>query len=244
MHDRSRLGRLIHLVSVLFIAAGVYGCATAESTGPSVQPPAQAEKKAAPAQVRQPAVQNAFTVPYYPPPDRIDLCGEPAPLEHPDVMERFDREFTIVLYSHAQVYRLLKRKELYFPRLEETLRRLNLPEDLKYVAIAEIDSPPTALELRKAAGKRFDFEFSADSAFLYLGDLYRTYQSWTLAIAAYNCGERRIMEESRAQGVKDYYHMKLPPETERYIFRVLAIKAVLADPLHYGYELPKGAARR
>ena len=45
----------------------------------------------------------------------------------------------------------------------------------------------------------------------------------------------------RFQGVRDYYHMKLPQETERYVFRILAIKAVLSDPTRYGYELPKGA---
>ena len=78
--------------------------------------------------------------------------------------------------------------------------------------------------------KRYDFERSTDSAFLLLNDLYRKYNSWSLAIAAYNCGDRRILEQSHVQGVRDYYDMKLPLETERYVFRILAIKAVLATP--------------
>jgi len=49
------------------------------------------------------------------------------------------------------------------------------------------------------------------------------------------------MDESRAQGDRDYYRMILPQETERYVFRILAIKAVLSDPTRYGYEVPKGA---
>ncbi|MGO9534878.1 MAG: transglycosylase SLT domain-containing protein [Syntrophobacteraceae bacterium] len=243
MHDCSRLGRLVYFVTALFIAAGVFGCATTQSTAPtgsSAQAAAQAEKTVAPGQVQRPVYQGPVMVPYYPPPDRIDLCGEPVPLEYQEVLERFDKEFTIVVYNYAQVYRWLKRKERYFPWIEESLRRLNLPEDLKYVAIAESDPMQNALGQRKSVDKLYDFEGSADSAFLYLGDLYRNYKSWSLAIAAYNCGEKCIMDESRVQGVRDYYHMKLPQETERYVFRILAIKAVLSDPTRYGYELPKG----
>ena len=88
---------------------------------------------------------------------------------------------------------------------------------------------------------RYDFQFSPESALQYLGDLYRTFKSWCLAIAAYNCGEKRIMDESRAQGERDYYRMRLPQETERYVFRILAIKAVLSDPTQYEYEPPKSA---
>ncbi len=247
MHVCSRLGRPVYLVTALFIAAGVFGCATTQSTaptGPSARAETQAEKTAALGQVQRPVYQGPLMVPYYPPPDRIDLCGEPVPLEYQEVLERFDKEFTLVVYNHAQVYRWLKSMERYFPLIEERLRRLNLPEDLKYVAIAEIDPLPNALQQRKSVDRRYDFEGSTDSAFLYLGDLYRNYKSWSLAIAAYNCGEKRIMDESRAQGVWDYYHMKLPQETERYVFRILAIKAVLSDPTRYGYELPKGAGYR
>jgi hypothetical protein len=177
------------------------------------------------------------------------------------VYERFDREFTLVVYNHAQVYLWLKRMERYFPAIEERLRRYNLPDDLKYVAIAESDLIPNACSPKGAAGpwqfmpgtgsayglgqrgsvdKRYDFERSTDSAFLLLGDLYRKYNNWSMAIAAYNCGDRRILEQSRMPGVRDYYDMELPQETERYVFRILAIKAVLSDPGQYGYGLPRG----
>jgi LysM repeat protein len=178
-----------------------------------------------------------------------------------EVYERFDREFTLVVYNHAQVYLWLKRMERYFPAIEDRLRYFNLPDDLKWVAIVESDLVPNVCSPKGAAGpwqfmpstgsayglsqkgsvdKRYDFECSTDSAFLYLNDLYKKYRSWSLAIAAYNCGEGRILNESRSQGVRDYYHMKLPQETERYVFRILAVKAVLSNPTQYGYNLPKG----
>ena len=100
MHDCSRLGRLVYLVTALFIAAGVFGCATTQSTAPtgqSAQAAAQAEKTATPGQVQHPVYQCPGMVTYYSPPGRIDLCGEPVPLENQEVMERFDKEFTLVV---------------------------------------------------------------------------------------------------------------------------------------------------
>jgi hypothetical protein len=116
-----------------------------------------------------------------------------------------------------------------------------MPDDLKYVAIAESEPPLNAPEKRKSAIVHYDFELSPDRAFQYLGDLYRNFRNWTLAIAAYSCGEKRIMDQSLAQGEKNFYQLMLPEETERYVFRILAIKAVLSDPKRYGYELSKGA---
>jgi len=96
------------------------------------------------------------------------------------------------------------------------------------------------LEQRGSVDKRYDFERSTDSAFLLLKNLYQKYRSWPLAIAAYNCGDKRILDESRVQGSRNYYDLRLPQETERYVFRILAIKAVLSSPGQYGYSLPKG----
>jgi hypothetical protein len=247
MHERFRLGRLIYLLTALFIAAGVFGCATTQSTaptGPFTQTAAKTEQTVAPGQFQPPVNRGPGSVAYLRPPDRIDFCGEPVPLGQQDVSERFDKEFTLVVYNPAQVYWWLKHKARYFPRIEELLRRLHLPEDLKYVALVEIEPPLNAKEKRKSVEMRYDFELSPDGAFQYLGDLYRNFKSWSLAVAAYNCGEKRITDESIAQGQRDFYQMMLPEETERYVFRVLAIKAILSDPARYGYELPKGAGYR
>jgi len=239
----------------------VCGCASQQTTN-TVQPAGGAQAQQSPQAIAPAAVSSvpAF-IPYMPPPNIIDLCGEPVPLDRQDVYERFDKEFTLVVYNHAQVYLWLKRMERYFPTIEERLRYYDLPDDLKYVAIVESDLLPNACSPKGAAGpwqfmpstgaaygleqrgsvdKRYDFEHSTDSAFLLLKDLYKKYHNWSLAIAAYNCGDKRILDESRSQGVRSYYDLKLPLETERYVFRILAIKAVLSNPKRYGYELPKG----
>jgi len=209
---------------------------------------------------RPPAV--TWVVPYFEIPGKAELCGEAVPLGSADVRERFDREFTIVTQSHAQVYLWLKRTERYFPWIEKQLASRGLPDDLKYVAVAESDLIPSAVSHAGAAGpwqfmastattygitqsdaidERYDFEKSAAAALGYLKDLHEMFGNWTLAIAAFNCGERRIQGEIGKQKANSYYFLKLPQETERYVFRILAIKEVLENPEKYGYHLPRGA---
>jgi membrane-bound lytic murein transglycosylase D len=253
---------------VLALFASCSSCATGQTqSGLSAPATTSTAVSAEPAAAPPPRFPTAgaevspFPVPYYPPPGRIDLCGEPVPLQVQEVMERFDREFTIIVYNHAQVYLWLKRMERYFPWIEERLRANNLPEDLKYLAIAESDLLPTAASPKGAAGpwqfipgtgsrygldqqgsydQRYDFEKATESAFRYLNDLHKQFNNWSLAIAAYNCGEKRVQDEMNSQRTSDYYQMKLPLETERYVVRIVAIKAVLSNPARYGYNLPKG----
>jgi len=73
------------------------------------------------------AQMGAMQVPYYAVPAQLDLCGEPVPLEMQEIRERFDREFTIVVYSHAQVFLWLKRAERFFPWIEKQLCTTNYP---------------------------------------------------------------------------------------------------------------------
>jgi LysM repeat protein len=237
------------------------GSRPATGEAPGVTAPPTLAGTPSPQFVETRAPASPCIIPYFPPPSNISLCGEPVPLRNQEVLERFDKEFTMVVYNHAQVYLWLKRMERYFPWIEERLRANGLPEDLKYVAIVESDLLPDACSPKGAAGpwqfmpstgsayglqqrgscdERYDFERSTECAFRYLHDLYRRYRNWTVAIATYNCGDKRIQEQIRTLGATDYYQMRLPNETERYIFRILAVKTVLSDPSQYGYNLPKG----
>jgi len=250
------------LVSLLLI--GPLSCATGQKgANRTADTTSETAFESSPAATSSPSPgASSYVVPYFPPPSKMDLCGEAVPLHKPDVLERFDREFTIVVYNHAQVYLWLKRMERYFPWVEERLRHYNLPQDLKYVAIVESDLQPDARSPKNAAGpwqfiprtgerygmnqagsvdQRYDFEKATEGAFRYLQDLHRQFNNWALAMAAYNCGEGRVREEMASQRVSDYYQLKLPLETERYVMRILAVKAVLGNPGQYGYHLPRGS---
>lgn len=191
-------------------------------------------------------------------PDRLAFAGEAVPLERWDVAERLEREFYLALAAPAQVVLWLKRSARYFPYIEERLRAAGLPDDLKYVAVAESDLRPRAYSWAHASGiwqfipdtgrryglrvtrawdERRDPERSTAAATAYLRDLYAQFRDWPLALAAYNAGERRVASALKTQGVSEYYQLVLPIETERYVFRILAAKLVLEAPDHYGFDI-------
>lgn len=213
-------------------------------------------------QVAALAAQVASTRPAlhtFRPPAAMTFAGETVPIDRWDVAERLEREFYVVLGGPAQLVLWLKRSARYFPYIEEELRAAELPDDLKYVAVIESDLRPQAYSYARASGiwqfipstaqryglrvtrawdERRDPARSTAAALAYLRDLYRQFQDWPLALAAYNYGETAVEEARKRQGVSTYYQLDLPGETERYFFRALAAKLILEDPGRYGFEVP------
>lgn len=191
-------------------------------------------------------------------PKEVTLCGERIPLEDRNVWENLDREFIVALDSHAQVLLWMKRARRYFPHIEKRLKELNLPDDLKYVAITESSLRPHAVSSSGAAGvwqfipstgekygmrrnktidERFDFFNATEGALTYLKNLHQEFGNWTLAMAAYNAGENRIRREIEFQKAKNYFYLDLPMETERYVYKIAMAKIILSDLAKYGFHL-------
>jgi hypothetical protein len=188
----------------------------------------------------------------------LDFCGEPVPLEDPDVRERMEREILIALADPHQVILWIKRSRQYLAPIEEALRRHHLPEDLKYVAIAESALRPHAGSSKGAMGfwqfiestgrnyglrvdserdERRSLSDSTEAAIAYLRNLRDMFGSWTLAVAAYNMGENGLRGDISQQNIRDYYRLYLPLETQRYVFRILTAKLILKNPERYGFHL-------
>jgi len=188
----------------------------------------------------------------------LDFCGEPVPLEDPDVRERMEREVLGVLADPHQVILWIKRSRQYLTPIEETLRKHHLPDDLKYVAIAESALRPHAGSPKGAMGfwqfiestgrkyglrvdsekdERRNLSTSTDAAIAYLRELRDMFGSWTLAVAAYNMGENGMRSDISQQNTRDYYRLYLPLETQRYVFRILTAKLILRNPEPYGFRL-------
>ncbi len=191
-------------------------------------------------------------------PESLELCGEPVPLDREDVLERLDLELVVALGDPVSATLWYKRAPRHLPFIEQVIREKGLPEDLKYVAVIESNLRPDAVSragatgawqfmrstgglygLRLAGGRddRRDWERATRAALDHLRDLQESFGSWPLALAAYNAGRRRVARAMEQQGVEDFYGLKLPRETERYVFRLMAAKLLLEHPDRYGIDL-------
>lgn len=200
--------------------------------------------------------QNLSITPPSTPVD-ISFCDEIMPIKQKNLKERLDREILINTYWHSQTILFIKKANKYFSVIEPILKRKGLPNDLKYLALAEsglsnIISPSGATgfwQIMKATGKergleinsevdeRYNLEKSTNAASNYLLEAYERFNSWTLAAASYNMGMSGLEKQMEQQKVNNYYDLLLNTETARYIFRIAAIKEILENQKKYGFYL-------
>jgi hypothetical protein len=198
------------------------------------------------------------TVRIPPLPAQLDFAGEPVPLGNFDTRESLVKDLLVTCYMHSRTMQTLLAASRWFPVIEPILRRYGVPDDFKYLCMAEsglnpsINSPAgagglwqimpaTAREygLFVAAGvdERYHVEKSTEAACQYLLAAKAKLGSWTLAAASYNLGTTGIATRQDKQGVTNYYDLFLPEETMRYVFRCLTFKLVSGDPALYGFHI-------
>lgn len=190
-------------------------------------------------------------------PENINFCGEEVPLKNFEVYERLDRELIVNKYFHSATILVLKRSKRWFPLIKKILKKNNIPSDFIYLSVIESNlenavSPKGATgfwQFMKAAGKQYGLEIngeideryhvekSTEAACKYLEKAYKKFGSWTLAAASYNRGVNGIRKQVERQKSNNYYNLVLPEETQRYIFRILALKDLFKDPEKYGYYI-------
>jgi membrane-bound lytic murein transglycosylase D len=187
----------------------------------------------------------------------LDFCGEPVELDNQDVRERLEKELLLTLWDRPQVVLWIKRSNRYFPIIEKMLKEQNMPQDLKYIAIAESALRPHARSQKGAVGfwqflkssghkyglsinsekdERRNIFRSTEAAIAYFKSLYDIFGSWTLSATAYNMGEQGLLSEILTQKTRHFYHLYLPLETQRYLMRVISAKIIMTDPETYGFR--------
>ena len=189
-------------------------------------------------------------------PINLTFAGEKVPTELNDIKERMDRELLVNTYWQSNGLLLIKRAHKYFPLIEPMLKKHGIPDDFKYLAVAESglennSSPAGAagfwhflkssakeygLEVNQNVDERYNLEKATKVAAEYLKKSKKRFGSWTLAAAAYNAGNARIARNLKKQQVDNYYDLLLNNETSRYVFRIVALKEVLSYPKKYGFE--------
>lgn len=189
-------------------------------------------------------------------PSGLTFAGEKVPVDRFDIRERMDRELLVNTYWQSNGLLMIKRAHKYFPIIEPLLKKYGIPDDFKYLAVAESglqnnSSPAGAsgfwhflkssakeygLEVNRNVDERYNLELATKVAAEYLKKSKERFGSWTLAAAAYNAGNARISRSLKTQQVDDYYDLLLNSETSRYVFRIVALKEVMTNPKQYGFE--------
>jgi membrane-bound lytic murein transglycosylase D len=189
----------------------------------------------------------------------FSFAGEKVPMDNFDVRERLERELLVSTYQHASTLLSLKKAARYFPYFEKVFKEKGIPLDFKYMAVAEsnlnnvvssagakgiwqfMESAASyyGLEVNAEVDERYHPEKATGAAAQFILDHHRRFSSWTLAAAAYNMGGTRIGKELTTQGSNNYYDLQINEETSRYVFRLLAYKAIFENPETFGYYLEK-----
>lgn len=208
------------------------------------------------AKEEKPLVQTFTTVPEFSP--SLEIAGEKIDLTRYDMYERYDRELTSFTYTHNTTLLLIKRANRFFPIIEPILKEQGVPADFIYLCAIESTLNTRAVSSVKAAGlwqfmeetgkqfglevngyvdERYNVEKATVAACKYLKQAYNKYGSWMAVAASYNAGQGRISRELEKQQVDDVFDLWLNEETNRYTFRMMAIKEIMKNPYKYGFVL-------
>jgi membrane-bound lytic murein transglycosylase D len=181
--------------------------------------------------------------------DRLSCIQKTIPLTYNEKVHSFINFFAVKDREYTKM--MIRRKDMYFPLFEQSMKEYGLPDELKYLSIIESGLFPKAVSRARAVGlwqfmsgtgryfnlyndwymdDRMDPEKSTQAACRYLSQLYSLFGDWQLALAAYNSGPGTVRKAIRKSGYKKTFwevYPHLPRETRAYVPQFIAIIYVM-----------------
>jgi membrane-bound lytic murein transglycosylase D len=247
-------GAVVAFIAVFFLASTL--CAELEAND---RKPPLPDRRIVDLEKEIAGLKREVTLLKMPPvPDMVSLCDKPIPLVNEDIREDFEREFYQFLENKGLLTILVKRYGKFLSVVSDEIDRMKMPPDLIYLAIVESYLNPRAKSSANAGGlwqfikdtgkreglfindnidERYSVTKSTRYALGYLKKLDDEFGDWFIAMAAYNSGENRLREAIANQNTRDFFELFLPEETDRYLYRIAAIKEILGNPRKYGLSI-------
>ena len=188
--------------------------------------------------------------------EAYNFADEALPVNDKKVDFKLKKSIAKHRYRNIQSNVLHSKADKLFPIIEPILRAYGIPEDFKYIPLVESGlkegtspkgargiwqfMPGTArnygLKVNKFKDERLNLRKSTVAACKYIKELYAEFNSWTLAAAAYNNGSIKLERAINRQNEDNYFRMSLNRETGSYIYKIIAMKEIISNPVKYGYK--------
>ena len=185
----------------------------------------------------------------------LSFADENIPVGDSRITSKMKKSLKAHSHSKLQTSRLHSHASKWFPIIEPILAKYGIPEDFKYMPLVESGlkagvspkgaagfwqfMPQTArdfgLRVNEDVDDRNNMRKSTIAAAKYIKALYREFDSWTLAAAAYNIGEGSLKRQINRQNQDNYFKMKLNRETASYVYKLISMKEIIENPTRYGY---------
>ncbi|MFL6246967.1 MAG: transglycosylase SLT domain-containing protein [Thermoanaerobaculia bacterium] len=254
----------------LLAGVALYGIACASSApAPAVTPPVAATPRVIDADKFRQELEDAYTqilsrTSAEAKPAVVEVVDIEAAASIP-IPEHRTIDSAVRLFSgnmKDSIQTSLIRSARYRKLIDQALAEQNLPKGLAYLPVIESAYMPTLTSRAGAHGiwqfmpetareyglrvdwwmdERADPELSTRAAAIYLRDLYRMFDDWSLALAAYNCGPGRVRRTLSESGAASFWEMLdaglLPKETRGYVPTFYATLLIASDPESYGFRL-------
>lgn len=200
----------------------------------------------------EPKKAEISTDPYF---NSLSFADEGLPLGDARIKRKMSKALNAHSHTKLQTSKLHYQASKWFPVIEPILAKYGIPEDFKYMPLVESGlnggtspkgaagfwqfMPQTArdfgLRVNSDIDERKNIQKSTVAAAKYIRSLYREFNSWTLAAAAYNIGEGKLKKQIDNQNQDNYFKMKLNRETASYVYKLISMKEIIENPTRYGY---------
>ncbi|MEC8819653.1 MAG: transglycosylase SLT domain-containing protein, partial [Pseudomonadota bacterium] len=173
--------------------------------------------------------------------------------------KRVQQQINWFIRNPDYLERVIKRSEPFLYHIMESLSASKLPLEFALLPIVESAFDPFAYSHGRASGLwqfipstarlygvkidwwydgRRDLIDSTAAANRFLTDLFKYFNGdWELALAAYNSGMgnvgKAIKQNKKQRKPTSFWDLKLPRETQAYVPKLLALSAIIKDPVHY-----------